>query len=331
MTRISETQLATNILAQIARNRQQVVKYSDEVSSGYKAQLPGDTAYSATIEQFKGQLTRIEGYQNRIAAATSYLNYQEGILDQVNNIMVRAKEVATQGANEPNGTVERQHISEEVFQLRDQLVGLANSTYQGKYIYSGNADNIQPYAAATLTNYTNPSSGAANSRYIFTNADGSTGTKTVQVTDDTAITLNTPGDQVFDQAIQALDRLGRALAGYDTTPSNGTPDGGGSAYTFPDDRDRQNAAIYAVIDLIDTAREEDILPERVTLAGRLHRLEDAQALLELQKNNALEVLSRLQDADIAESATSLTQAQTALEASLTVSTRVLRQSILDYI
>ncbi|RIL09741.1 MAG: flagellar biosynthesis protein FlgL, partial [Proteobacteria bacterium] len=49
------------------------------------------------------------------------------------------------------------------------------------------------------------------------------------------------------------------------------------------------------------------------------------------KDDAITALSTLQDADVAESATSLTQAQTALEASYAITTRILNLNILDFL
>jgi flagellin-like hook-associated protein FlgL len=63
----------------------------------------------------------------------------------------------------------------------------------------------------------------------------------------------------------------------------------------------------------------------------MNQLQSAKSIVEVTRTNARESLSGLQDADIAESATNLTQARTALEASMTVSGQVLRLTILDYL
>src|SRR5690606_29486905 len=132
-------------------------------------------------------------------------------------------------------------------------------------------------------------------------------------------------------AIAGLERLGRALQGYATTPATGIPDGGGAAYVFPADFSVQTQDIKNAMDLIDVARQQDIMPERVDIAGRQRRIETAESLLSLLKISSEEALDKLQATDVFEAATNLSQAQTALQASLTVSTRVLQMSILDYI
>ena len=145
------------------------------------------------------------------------------------------------------------------------------------------------------------------------------------------VTLNTPGGDVFGTTIEALERLGRALSGYQTLPAPGTPDGTGTAYTFPADYKNQTADIKYTIDLLVQARDGDIIPERTMLGGKMRRLETAESLLTLSKTSAQEVLSRIQNADETESVANLTQAQTALQASYSVTAKALRLTIMDYI
>jgi flagellin-like hook-associated protein FlgL len=67
------------------------------------------------------------------------------------------------------------------------------------------------------------------------------------------------------------------------------------------------------------------------LGGKLRRLETAEALLTLAKTSAQEVLSLIQNADETESVANLTLAQTALQASYSVTAKALRLTIMDYI
>lgn len=328
MTRISDIQMSRSLVHNILSSREDVNRFGQEISTGYKVAEPGDSNVAGTVAQFRETVQRIEGYGQRISTVQGLLTFQDDTLSSANNVLVRAKEIAAQAANETNGVTERQQMAAEVWALRDQLVSLANSKYQGRYVYGGADDDDPPYDAAS---YTNPSTGSANQRYYFDNESGTALTRTVKITDDIEITVNTPGNAVFDEGIQALERLGRALEGFDTLPTSGAPSGAGNAFTFPQDYSLQTDAIQNAITLIDTARETDIMPERVTLGGKLKRLETAQSLLELSKVSAQEVLSRLQDADLATSGSNLSLAQTALQASLTVTSRVLNLSILDYI
>jgi flagellin-like hook-associated protein FlgL len=121
------------------------------------------------------------------------------------------------------------------------------------------------------------------------------------------------------------------MLGYKTNPATGAADGTGTAYSFPSEYSTQTADIKTAMNLLDTARQNDVMVERVDLAGRLRRLETADSLLNLTKGSSQEALDKLQNTDMYSAATELSQAQTALQASLTVSTKVLQMSILDYL
>lgn len=335
MTRITQSQTLRNSLEYISKNRERTNKYQDEVSSGIRVKEPGDDqAVAATIAQLQAAQERYEGHLKRASSLESELTFQEGVLDQTSTVLIRAKEIAAQGGNETLGFEERRLLADEVFQLRDQLVGLANSKYLGKYVWGGTDNDDPPFDAAT---YTNPASGPASQRYVYDADLGNNQTRNVYISDDVQIRANTAGNAVFANAIAGLERLGRSLSGYRTGPvdangiPNGLPDGTGTAFTFPTDFTEQTQDILESMDLIEAARKNEIIPEQSSVAGRLKRVDTTRSLLDSLKGSVTDVLDRLQSADVFASASLLTEAKTALEASLTVSTKILQLSILDYI
>ena len=337
-SRVSENQMRSSLYRNLVRNRTTVNNLSEEISSGLKVQTPGDSRSSATISEFKTTLQKVEEYQQRTKLAQDILNLQENTLGQAQEVMTRAKELATQGANQTLSAEDRRLLSAEVFELRDQIVAFANTTYQGRYIFSGASDDTPAYSLEIP--YTNPGNGSpSDDRYQYDTSTGSNLQRNVNVTDSLTVQVNLQGNQVFDNAIWALERLGRSLEGYQTLPLptgepavNAEPDGTGDLYTAgANPYDTQTDELAQTIDLIDEALKNDFLPNQVAIAGRLRRLESANSVLTLTETHTKEVLANLQEADIIESASNLTEAQTALEASLAVTTQLLRQSILDFI
>jgi len=330
MTRIAEFQLNRSILTDIRENKERYTQLSNEASSGLKVSNPGDSKFSSSIAAYRDALARIEGHKSRIANIEGILSFQDNGISQAGDLLVSAKELATQGANETLGAAQRADLAKQVFALRDHMVDLANSQYQGKFIYNGANNTTAPYTKDT---YAAPASGSESIRYVFSAAAGSTQANSVTIADNVSVQTNTPGSTVFNRAIGALEELGRALSGYGTgvNGATGLPDGTGAAYTLPAQATQQTKDIQAAMDAVETARQNDILPERVSLGARLARLDSARAVMELTKTDAETALADMQNVDMAETATNLSQAQTALEASYTVSARVLKMSILDYI
>lgn len=328
MTRITESQLSRRLITYLSDNRSLVNKLSDNISTGLDVHNPGDSKDSASIAQFQSNLEKAKSFGNRIASVKSGLVFQDDVLTQASDLMIRAKEIAEQAANETNSPTNRAALAEEVFQLRDHLVSLANSKYQGRYIFGGVDDDDPPFDPAT---YTNPSSGESSVRYVWDAEAGTDDQHTVKLTENLSITTNTPGDQIFENGVFALERLGRALAGYETLPATGAPDGTGNAYTFPTDFNRQSQAIRDTVSLLDSSRQSDILPEQVNIAGRLRRIETAESLLKLTKSSSEEALDTLQGTDLFDAGTKLSQAQVALQASLQVSAQIFKLSIIDFV
>lgn len=329
MRRVSENQNVRQLVTNALENKRRLNDLSNQLTSGLKVNKPSDSVDAGSIARYQTLIAKVDSYGVAISQAKSFLEYQDGIVGQATDIIVRAKEIAQQAANETLSVESRAALAEEVYQLRDQMVSLANSNYQGRYVYGGADDDDPPYDKTT---YTEPTTGPASDRYEFDAELGTASGKSFKVTDQISVNLNTAANDVFGSSIEGLERLSRALAGFKTLPQpSGAPDGTGAAYIFPDDYHLQTEDIRGAIDLFNQARDAELIPERVSLGGRLRRLETGQALLDLTKNSAKEVLSRLQDADETEVAANLQQAQTALQASYSVTAKVLRMTILDYV
>lgn len=331
MTRITESQLTRNLINYMTDNRTVIDKLNNSISTGVTVHTPGDSDIAGTISQFQQSLDKAKSYSTRITSVSDQLSFQENVLTHVNDLLVRAKEIAAQAANETNSPSIRAQMAAEVQEIHAHVISLANSTYQGRYIYGGVDDDDPPYAPDTTTPYTNPASGYFHDRYVYDTDPGSSLSRTVNITDNLTITTNKPGNLLFDNAIQGLERLGRAMSGYETLPATGAPNGTGIQYTFPADYAAQTASIKAAMDQLETARTNDISTERTDIAGRQVRIETAKSLLNLTKTSAEDALDQYQNTDTLEAATQLTQAQTALQASLSVSVKVLGLSILDYV
>lgn len=330
MARITESQRARVSLDALVNSSNRYAQFSEEVSSGRKVNSAGDSRFSGTINQYRDLLTKIEGHETRIQSAKAILAFQDNTVSQVNELLIRAKEVGAQAANETLDEDVRSQLAKEVWEIRDHLVQLANEKYQGRYIYGGADDDDAPFDQAT---YTVPASGPESLRYAYDNTTtepGNAQSRTINLTDDFTMTVTTPGSTIFGAALTALEQLGRAMSGYSTVVQAG-PVYTGTAYTFPTDYELQTRAIKDSMDALDTARVQNVMPERISLGAKLKRIDTAEALLSLTKDDAKSVLGSLQDANVDESATNLANAQTALNATYAVTAKFLQNTFLNYL
>lgn len=332
--RVTEAQTRRTLMSQITSHRNDIEKYSSQVTTGLKVTEPGDSKQSGTISRFNESYNRNESHIQRIAMVRSFLEYQEGIVSSLSDYVVRAQELAEQGANETYSVQARKALSDEVFAMRDSVVALANSKYQGVYIYGSSDDDDPPYDR--VADYVPASGDLPDARYSFDAEYGTDLTKQVVITDSLTIDVSTPGNKVFDNLINSLERLGRALSGYQTdVDAEGKPTGTGEPYDFEGDYKnaykKQSQDIRECLDLVNKASSEDILPEEASLAGRLTRLDISDSILGITNTSTKEALSILQEVDIYEAASNLMNAQTAIQASFTVTSKILRLTLLDYI
>lgn len=329
ITNLQTTQLFIN---QIFRQRTTLEEQRLKVSSGLDIARPSDDpAQAATIAQFQSTLQRLHRHQDRISAAQGILQQQEGVLDSAEQLMLRAKEIATSTADTVTSTRDRAQASQEIFALRDSLVALANTKYQGAYLYGGTDDANPPFSAQA---YTEPSAATdpAHDRYVYHSGPGFDQTRSVQINDSELVRLTSRGDTVFQGAIASLERLGRALAGYRTTPeqSSSLPDGGGVAFSLPSEALAQQRDILFNIDSVETGRE-DFSSERTDVGSRSNRLQTADDVLKALSVNTEQVRSSIQDTDIFEGVSRLQNLEIGLEALLAAGSRINSLSLLNFL
>ena len=335
-TRITNIQQTNNWVDQMYAQRRQIDKIQNEVSSGLKVALPSeDPGRAGTITKFQSTVQRIERHGDRITTAVSILETQESVLDSIQNILIRAREINTQASNGTVPEAVRATLAKEVFQLRDELVGLINTRSQGSYIYGGAADDTPPFqvANAVTGGYVVPGDGTSpeSQRYVWVNSDGASSTKAISVTDSDTVKLNTPAS-IFQNAVSSIERLGRALSGYRTEPAPpALPDGTGTALTFPGDYTEQTTDLLECLDLLEDAQVNDVEIERTDVGARANRLYRARDILELVKLNTEKARSGIQDADIFESSSRLAGMELSLQALLASGSKITELTLLNYI
>jgi flagellin-like hook-associated protein FlgL len=356
MRRVSENQIVRQLMNDIYQNRNLLNKYSNEVSSGLRVANPGDSSRSATISQQRDSVLRIENYAQRVENARSTILAQDNAVNSVNDRMTRLKEIATQAANESLSPENRQALAAEAYEIRDTLSQLANTRFLGSYVFSG-AQN-EPLMVSTADFFTDPAGVGERARRnveIDPTLTGLGTQRTVRLGDNFTVDVNIDGQELFGYAVQAATRLARSLDGFRTYPELDMNDFGSTPLTVaadaaaagavgPDRYDadgngiiegaefsQQTSDLQQIISFIEFNRSEHILPGLNELGGKMARAESAGSLLQINLDNARQALSSLQDADVTASATNLSLMQTSLEASMTVTSRALNLSILNFL
>lgn len=89
----------------------------------------------------------IEQYQKNIDNSNGWLGMTETKLTSARDLLVQAKELAlTQGTD--TASVETRRIAaDNVQQLKEEMLALANSSYGGRYLFAGSRTDVTPFSA----------------------------------------------------------------------------------------------------------------------------------------------------------------------------------------
>ncbi|MGA2331130.1 MAG: flagellin [Syntrophales bacterium] len=110
------------------------------LSSGYRINSAADDAAGLGIsEQFSADIASYKVGSQNVSQANSLLQIAGGALDQIDNMLTRLKELATQAASaNAAGTANLQKINNEGNSLIDEIDRIANSTqYSGTTLLNG--------------------------------------------------------------------------------------------------------------------------------------------------------------------------------------------------
>lgn len=257
-----------------------------ELSSGVRVNALGDDPTAAAENVLLlNEIQRDDSFSQSTDLVTGQLQVADSALGYVVTQLTTALSLAT-GAN--NGTMnssDLQSVSNEIAGIRNDVMSLANSSYQGQYIFAGGQTSAAPF---TLSTGTSPA---------VTQYHGDEDVNSLETPNGQSIPLNVPGDQIFlasgsNSVFAALNNL---VADY----ANGV-----SATTSIADTQALNSALNWVSQ------------QRVTIDNSLSRLNDATQAVTSEKTQLIAAQTNLMQTDPAQVATQLSLSetqQTALE------------------
>jgi len=123
----------------IARLTEQANAYQEQIATGKKDLRPSqDPVAAARLASVKDLEADVGRFTDNIGAAKTRLGLADTVLESVQTIMIRANELAIQAANGTNSQLDRQAIRAEIDQLRESMIGLANTADdRGQALFGG--------------------------------------------------------------------------------------------------------------------------------------------------------------------------------------------------
>lgn len=119
-----------------------MAKQTEKLASGYRINSGADDAAGFAIaEVLKADVRSLNQARRNANDAVSMIQTAEGGLDEINNIMIRLRELSVQAASDTLGARERRYLNEEFMALKDEVDRIAVSTeYTGTRLLAGNTE-----------------------------------------------------------------------------------------------------------------------------------------------------------------------------------------------
>ena len=294
-TRINPN-LLPSLLASIHESAQNQATATEQLATGRKVNhLSDDPAAVAALIGNHNQSSQDDQFLQNISTLQSRFQTADSTLNNVVELLTNAISLGTEGANGTMGPSDRVAIANEVQGLQSQLVGLANTTFQGTYLFAGTAVDTQPF---TL----NQATGAVT-------YNGNNGVTSTQLYTGDSIPTNVPGSQLFQNA------SGDAFAALQNLVSSLN----------------SGNNIGAAVTQVQSALSQ-LSVQRVFYGNALNQVSTAESFLNQDKLDLSSQENNLVGADLAAVASNLSQAETANQATIAATGRILSlPNILDYI
>jgi len=226
--RINNNVMAMNTYRQLNKTTGAQSKSMEKLSSGYRINRAGDDAAGLSIsEKMRGQIRGLNQASRNAQDGISLIQTAEGALSETESILQRMRELAVQGANGTNVSVDRQAINSEIKELTSEIDRIANKTkFNKQALLDGTKSstgvtfqigaNADTKMTLTIGNMTAGASGL--------NISSTTVTVDTYANANTAITnLDTAIQKVSEQRSKlgaAQNRLEHTISNLDNTSEN---------------------------------------------------------------------------------------------------------------
>lgn len=294
-------------LASLDILQQKAARAQQQISSGSRVSTAADAP--ADISQILGldsHLKETQQVSSNLGRVKSEVDTAESSVQSAVLLLQQALTIGTQGGSTLDSTIaQRPVLAEQIQHLQEQLVAIAGTTVEGRYIFSGDADGAASYAInLSAANGVDRLSTPAATRQVQ-GPDGSS-FKVAQTAGEIFDHRNPDDTLANDNVFLALNSLRLALQSNDS------------------------AAITAAVSRIQGSA--DYLNQKLASYGTA-QTQIASAIDSAEKLNVQWKvrLGELRDTDQTAAILEMTQAQTGAQAALSAQAQRPRTSLFDYL
>jgi len=286
-----------NLSSSLDQTQASQEQLTQELSSGLRVTSIGDDPVAAAQNvQLLNTIQQDDSFTQTTSLTQGMLQVTDSALGSVVTQLNQALSLAGQANNGTLNSSDLKAISNQIAGIRDEVLSLANTNYQGQYVFGGSQTGTTPF---TLNSASTPATVTYN---------GDSDVNTLVSPTGQSIQLNVPGNQIFTSATaNVLGTLNNLVADY----ASGTA-GSGVADT---------AALNTALNFVSQ--------QRVTIDNSITRLTSASGTATQEATQLTAVQTNLMQADIAGVSTQLSLAQSQQSALIDVIASLGQGSLFD--
>ena len=288
----------SNSMADLDRTAADLARWQRAVSSGRRIQVASDDpAAMARVISERGEMGSIDRYVRAADSVSSRLSIVDTVVSDVITRITDARATAASARGSEPTQSQRDAAAQALLEAKDALLSDLNYTFRGSHLFSGSSTTQAPYAKQ---------------------ADG-----TVSAYQGDAQTVSVDVDRARAVAV-TFD--GRALAqGSEASDIFASLDGLVAAVRAGDD-----AGIQTGLQQLERAFDRAVAFQS-SVGTQLASIDDQQNRLGELKQASTTLVSKDEDANMAEAVSKMTQAETAYRTALAAIGARSKQTLLDYL
>ncbi|MGX7014711.1 flagellar hook-associated protein FlgL [Vagococcus silagei] len=312
--RVSTSMMYTDFTRNINRNSSKLQKYQNQLSTLNEYSKSSDNPIEfAKIINLTDQISQNKYFNETINDAISWSNSQDGALSNASDSFHRIRQLITSSATGTQGSEEMEANKKEIMSEIEGIVDALNTNFDGRYIFGGQNTKQAPFEVVK-----NDKGELVEIKYHGTDSkDGQVKTNLGrEISKGVTIDLITDGNLFINEK------------GTDADPDN-LSSFFNEVITAINDGD-QDALSGPLLEKV-SIHSENFVNVRSQIGTLSNRLSAAKDRNEMESLNLKQVLSNKQDVDIAEKYMNFSKELISYQASLSMGTKILQTSILDYV
>jgi flagellar hook-associated protein 3 FlgL len=330
MSRVSENSSANAISYAVGKTKSKVEDLQLKGSTLKRVSKPSDDPLgNVELMAIRSQNVDADQYLRNLNFAQTHLSYTENILEEMTDILVKAKELALGQASSIYSPEIREGVSKEIHQMRLQVLGLANKRIGNRYLFSGQKVLTRPFDQ--------------DGKY-----SGDQNKINIEINKDVFIPMNLNGQEIFfskekrQTEKKDLDLSSPGLEvntnGLHREPASAAPaEESVNVSIFDELRSLENALltdnpqiIQGLLERLDTSTER-MVSMRTQIGALTNTISNSETNIEKTKLLNEAHKSKIEDADVAELMTDLQKEQGVLKATYRASANLMNVGLMDFL